>query len=150
MENSKTVEVLNNLLQINNDRLEGFKNVDTKMIGSLSGLMKEYDHMIVQSNRMRTELSSLIQEMGGDPNDTTTVAGGLHRTCIDLKNSLSFNRDESSLENVLFGEHAAIKAYENALDNADLCEKINKVIQDQLQEIKSSYDQFSSMEKDID
>jgi uncharacterized protein (TIGR02284 family) len=70
----------------------------------------------------------------------------LHRTWIDLKNSLSFNREESSLENVLFGEHAAIKAYENALDHEDLCRKSSKVIQDQLQEMKSSYDQFSSIE----
>lgn len=150
MEKNKTVEVLNDLLQITNDRLEGFKNVDTKMISSYSGLRKEYDHQIVQSNKMRTELSDLVKERGGDPNDTTTIAGGLHRTWIDVKNSISFNRDEATLENVLFGESAAIKAYENALDSGDLCPESSKVVKDQLHELKSSYDKFNSLEKNTD
>ncbi len=147
MENNKTVDVLNNLLQITNDRLEGFKNVDAKMISSYPKLRDEYDHGVIASNRMRTELSALIQERGGDPNDTTTVAGGLHRTWIDVKNSLSFDKGEATLENVLFGEGAAIKAFEKALDSGDLCPESSKVVQDQLHELRASYRKFESLEE---
>ena len=147
MENNKTVDKLNDLLQIINDRLEGFKNIDSKMIESYSGLKEEYDHMIIQSYNMRTELTALIEEKGGDPNNTITIVGGLHRAWLDVRNSLSFDQDEITLENVLSGENAAIKAYENALDSGDLCTKCSKVVQNQLQELKSSYDKFSRLEK---
>lgn len=150
MENNKTVDVLNNLLQITNDRLEGFKNVDAKMISSYPKLRQEYDHAVIQSSRFRTELSSLIQEQGGDPDDNATVAGGLHRTWIDVKNSLSFNKGEATLENVLFGEKAAIKAFENAVDSGDLCPESTEVVQNQLNELKDSYRKFESLEENKD
>lgn len=150
MKNTKTLDVLNNLLQITNDRLEGFKNVDTKMISSYPKLRDEYDHGVIQSNRFRTELFALIKEKGGDPDDTATVEGGLHRAWIDLKNSLSFNKGEATLENVLFGESAAIKAFENALESGDLCPKSSKVVQDQLNELKDSYRKYESLEENKD
>ncbi len=150
MENNKTVDVLNNLLQITNDRLEGFKNVDAKMISSYPKLRQEYDHAVIQSNRFRTELSSLIQEKGGDPDDNATVAGGLHRTWIDVKNALSFNKGEATLENVLFGEKAAIKAFENAVHSGDLCPESTEVVLNQLNELKDSYRKFESLEENKD
>ena len=150
MENSKTVDALNDLLQITNDRLEGFKKVDTKMIESYGDLSKEYDHMVTESTQMRTELSSLVRERGGDPDNSTTVAGGLHRTWIDVKNSLTGNKDEATLENVVFGEHAAINAYEGVLESGDLCPESSKVVQDQLHKLKSSYAKFDNLEKRAD
>ena len=39
IENKDTINSLNGLLQITNDRLEGFKNADTKMISSYPKLM---------------------------------------------------------------------------------------------------------------
>lgn len=150
MDNSKTVDALNDLLQISNDRVQGFQNVDKKTIESYSGLSGDYDHMVEQSVGMRAELSSLVRERGGDPDNSTTVAGSLHRTWIDLKNSFSGDRDESTLENVTFGEKAAIEAYEKALESGDLCKESAQVVQDQLQKIKTSYAKFSSLEKTVD
>ncbi|MBF8457387.1 PA2169 family four-helix-bundle protein [Kaistella sp. G5-32] len=149
MENNKTVETLNELLQIINDRIEGFKNIDSKMIESYSGLKEEYDHKLVESYNMRTELTALIEEKGGDPNNTTTIAGGIHRAWLDFKNSISSDQDEISLETVLSGENAAIKAFENALKSGNLCSESSKVVQDQLQELRSSYDKFSQLEKNL-
>lgn len=149
MENNKTLDTLNDLLQIINDRIEGFKNIDSKMIESYSGLKEEYDHKIIESYNMRTELTTLIEKKGGDPNNTTTIEGGLHRAWLDFKNSLSFDQDEITIETVLSGENAAIKAFENALESGDLCSESSKVVQDQLQELKSSYDKFSRLEKNI-
>lgn len=125
-----------------NDRLEGFKNVDTKIISSYPKLPNEYDYGVIQSNRMRIELSNLVQEKGGNPSDTATVAGGLHRTWIDVKNSLFFDKEEAFVENVLFGEGAAINAFEKALDSGDLCPESSRIVQDQLKELRASYSKF--------
>lgn len=150
MENNKSVDVLNNLLQIANDRLKGFQEVDTEMIENYSGLSAEYDHMVIQSTEMRTKLASLIREKGGNPEDSTTVVGGLHRTWIDVKNTFTVDRDEATLESVLFGENAAIKAFEDALNSGELCPDSRNLVSDQLQDLKDSYKKFSSFEKDSD
>lgn len=145
MENSKTVNALNDLLQITNDRVEGFQNVDKKTIESYKGLNGEYDQMIEQAVGMRAELSSLVRERGGNPDNSTTVAGGLHRTWIDVKNAFTADRGESTLENVTFGEKAAIDAYDNALQSGDLCPESTKVVQEQLRKLRNSYTKFSML-----
>ena len=149
MENGKTIDVLNNLLQIINDRIEGFKDVNVEMIESHSNLKEEYDCMVQNSYKMRVELSNLIEERGGDLKNTTTIAGGLHRAWIDVKNSFTFDKSESTLQNVIFGEDAAVKAYEKALDSGELWAESRKVVQDQLRELKSSYDRFVRLEKEL-
>ena len=147
MDNSKTIAALNDLLQITNDRIEGFQRVEKIVIGSPHNLREVYDRAKTEAVKMRTELSSLVIGKGGDENNNTTLAGGLHRTWIDVKNSLLGDREESTLENVKFGEKAAIEAYENALESGDLCSESNKVVQDQLMKLRTSFQQFSSMEE---
>jgi uncharacterized protein (TIGR02284 family) len=150
MSSSKTVDTLNDLLQIANDRLKGFQEVDKKVISNYPGLSAEYDHMVIESTKMKTELSSLIEKNGGDAENSTTVAGGLHRTWIDVKNAFLVNKNESTLENVLFGENAAIKAYEDALESGDLDPASRAVVSDQLHDLHASYRKFQSFEKDSD
>lgn len=150
MENSKIVAALNDLLQITNDRLKGFQEVDKEMISNYSGLSAEYDHMVIEATKMRTELASLITKNGGNPEDFTTGAGGLHRIWIDVKNAFSTDKDESTLEIVLFGENAAIKAYEDSLESGDLDPASRAIVSDQLQDLHASYSKFESFEKDND
>ena len=95
--------------------------------------------MVDQSQKMKLELKSLISERNGDADDTTTVAGGLHRTWIDVKNALTGDNAEATLENVAFGENAAVEAYQKALDSGDLCPESSRVVQDQLHSLKASY-----------
>lgn len=148
MENSQKISVLNDLLQITNDRISGFEKVEGKVWESYSDLKSEYEKMISQSKIMKNEIINLITERGGDPNDSTSVAGNLHRTWIDVKNTLSIASNErESLDNVIFGEKHAIKAYENALQSNELDKDSSAVIEEQLNSLRISYEQFSNIEK---
>lgn len=149
MENSKTISVLNDLLHITNDRIKGFERVEGKVWESYSDLKGEYDKMISQSKIMKNEIINLITERGGKPDeDTSSLAGNLHRTWIDIKNSLPVtNNDQETLENVVFGEKHAIEAYDNALKSCDLCAESSKVIADQLKQLRVSYSQFRNIER---
>ena len=144
--NNPTVSTLNDLLQITNDRIEGFNKVEDKVWEKYPNLKSDYTNMVDQSQKMRLELKSLISERNGDADDSTTVAGGLHRTWIDVKNAFSSDNAESTLENVTFGENAAIEAYEKALDSGDLCSESSRVVQDQLHSLKASYEKFKNLE----
>lgn len=146
MNQEKTISVLNDLLQITNDRIEGFSKVENKVWDTYSVLKADYDGMVSNSQKMKADLIQLISERGGEPENSTTAAGAVHRAWIDVKNSFSGNKDQSTLENVVFGEGAAIKAYENALDSGDLCSESSKTVLDQLHHLKSSYKKFENLE----
>lgn len=147
MDNSKTLSILNDLLQITNDRIRGFESVEGKVWESYSDLKDEYDKMISQSKIMKNEIINLITERGGNPSDNGSVAGSIHRAWITIKNSLPVtNNDQETLQNVVFGEKHAIEAYENALKSGELGSDISSVISDQLHSLRNSYNQFNNIE----
>ncbi|MDR3025539.1 PA2169 family four-helix-bundle protein [Chryseobacterium sp.] len=148
MDNRQEISVLNDLLHITNDRIEGFEKVEGKVWEMYPDVKDEYDHMISQSKIMKNELINLITEKKGVPEDSSSIAGAIHRTWIDIKNSFTMgNLVESTLENVVFGEKAAIETYENALGYGNLSEKSNKIVSEQLRNLKSSYSQFKKIEE---
>lgn len=145
MNNERTVSVLNDLLNITNDRIQGFSKVEDKVWDTFTPLKADYDQMVSQSQTMKSELNNLILERGGEPDNTGSTAGAIHRAWIDVKNSFSGDKAESTLENVVYGEGAAINAYQDALDSGDLCPESSRVVSDQLHHLKSSYNKFSNL-----
>lgn len=146
MKNQEEVSVLNDLLHITNDRIQGFSKVEGKIWEKYPNVKDDYDRMITQSKIMKNELIDLIQENGEEASDTSSVAGALHRTWIDIKNSFTIgNTEESTLENVIFGENAAIDAYQNAIDTGNLSENSLNIVSEQLKNIKDSYHQFKGI-----
>lgn len=147
MDNNKTISVLNDLLNITNDRIEGFSKVEDRVWESRSSLRSDYDEMVSRSQAMKSELISLINAKGGQTDNITSTAGAIHRAWIDVKNSFSSDNIESTLENVVFGEAAAIDAYQDALDSGDLCPESSRIIKDQLHHLKTSYTKFKNLER---
>ncbi|GAA5087400.1 PA2169 family four-helix-bundle protein [Chryseobacterium ginsengisoli] len=146
MKNQEEVSVLNDLLHITNDRIQGFSKVEGKIWEKYPDVKDDYDRMITQSKIMKNELIDLIQENGEKASDTSSVAGALHRTWIDIKNSFTIgNTEESTLENVIFGENAAIDAYQNAIDTGNLSENSLDIVSEHLKNIKDSYHQFKGI-----
>ncbi|REC56246.1 hypothetical protein DRF62_04055 [Chryseobacterium piscium] len=150
MDNSRTVSTLNDLLNITNDRIKGFSKVEDKVWETSSSLKNDYDQMVRESQTMKSELVELISEKGGEVDDSSTTAGALHRTWIDVKNAFGGENAESTLENVVFGENAAIDAYEEALEDGNLCPQSTAIVSGQLEKLKSSYAKFETLNKSID
>lgn len=150
MDNSRTVSTLNDLLNITNDRIKGFSKVEDKVWETYSSLKNDYDQMVRESQTMKSELVELISEKGGEVDDSSTTAGALHRTWIDVKNAFGGENAESTLENVVFGENAAIDTYEEALEDGNLCPQSTAIVSGQLEKLKSSYAKFQTLNKSID
>ncbi|GAE64428.1 PA2169 family four-helix-bundle protein [Chryseobacterium indologenes] len=148
MDNQKNISVLNDLLHIMNDRIEGFSKVEGKIWEMYPDIKDDYDRMISQSKIMKNELINLIIEKKGSPEDSPSISGTVHRTWIDIKNSFTLgNLENSTLENVVFGEKAAIEAFQNAIDSGNLSEKDISIVSEQLHQLKQSYDQFKKIEE---
>ncbi len=117
MNYSETIEALNDLIQINHDRIAGYEraiaNINKGRFSPVAaGVMQVY---IKDSQNHVAELSQYVQKMGGTPANSSTVSGKLHRAWMDIKTTFSFNDKETILESCIFGDQAAITTYEAAL-----------------------------------
>ncbi|MFC4163962.1 ferritin-like domain-containing protein [Epilithonimonas zeae] len=147
MNNDKTISILNDLLNITNDRIAGFAKVAGKAWENYNDLRPAYDDMVAEAWDMKEELIDLIQSKGGNPDDQTSISGAFHRAWIDIKDTFASDKAESTLENVVFGEKAAIDAFQNALNSGELCRESEAVIGKHLQQLSVSYNKFKVLEK---
>ena len=138
----ETIEVLNDLVRINNDRIEGYDTAikDTQLENL--DLITIFSRMRDESEQYKAELESLISQMGGTPDtDRTTGAGKVYRLWMDIKASLSGNQRLSVLQSCEYGEDAAQKAYQKALESDSTTDvDVRRVILDQKAALKISHD----------
>lgn len=138
---TETTEVLNDLIKINNDRVEGYQRAleETKDIDA--DLRALFNKMADQSMKYVNELTEVVAKTGEEAATDTTISGKVYRAWMDVKATFSGNSRTSILENCEFGEDAAQKAYELALElDAYLSTEIRQMITTQKGELKSSHD----------
>ncbi len=142
MENKdELISVLNDLIRINNDRIEGYeraakesKNVDVDLIAT-------FNQMADQSRKYKSELIQQVTRLGGDPASDTTVSGKVYRVWMDLKAAITGRDRESILGSCEYGEDVAQRAYEAALESdAYMSTEVRQMITSQKSELKTSHD----------
>ena len=116
-EKEKIVEVLNSLVQINNDRIEGYGHAlketeDTDLIVLFSKMM-------AKSQSLKTSLMNEVQKYGGEPTESTTTLGKAFRVWMDFKATLTGKDRKAILTSCEFGEDAAQVTYADALKESD-------------------------------
>jgi uncharacterized protein (TIGR02284 family) len=115
--NEKVVGVLNDLIRINHDRIVGYeKAIDELKDGDLD-LKTLFNRYINESRQYAQELTLEVSRLGGDAADGTTNSGKIYRVWMDLKAAVTGHDRETVLNNCEFGEDAAQKAYDMALNS---------------------------------
>lgn len=113
---SEAIEALNDLIQINNDRVEGYQRAIDEMKEANNTITSSlFERYMKDSQTNIVQLSEYITQMGGTPTDSTTFGGKLHRMWMDIKSTFAVHEKESTLLSCIFGDEAAIKAYQSAL-----------------------------------
>ena len=118
MENEKAIGVLNDLIRINKDRVVGYEKAIDEMKDEDADLKTLFQRYITESRQYSQELTTEVSRLGGDPAEGTTNSGKIYRVWMDLKATVSGRDRKAVLSNCEFGEDAAQKAYDTAL-NAD-------------------------------
>ena len=142
MADDNTISVLNNLIEINKDGQEGFKQAAE---GITDSSLKSVFYEIGQQRAQNAgELQSLVREIGGDPETTSSTAGALHRSWINIK-SLVTGKDEAGILNEAErGEDSAKKAYKDALTE-NLPANVMTVVQKQADEVMKAHDKIRDL-----
>jgi uncharacterized protein (TIGR02284 family) len=114
--NKETVAELNRLVEINNDRVEGYKTALTETEDS--GLKALFKEMADHSFQNRNELADEILKNGGEPTGGTCTSGKVFRAWMDIKAALTKKDRKAILNSCEFGEDAALDVYEEVLQKA--------------------------------
>jgi uncharacterized protein (TIGR02284 family) len=139
--NDRAIEVLNDLIRINNDRVEGYEKAINKTKGTDVDLKAVFGNMAQESRKYANELTTQVRRLGGDPASGTTASGKIYRVWMDVKSGMSSSDRKSVLEECEYGEDAAQKAYEKALEpDNDLPTDIRALIYDEKSNLKNSHD----------
>jgi uncharacterized protein (TIGR02284 family) len=126
--NKEIINDLKDLLAIVNDGKEGYESaceVTDKI--ELQGVFLKY---AAQRAGYAIELKTHIATHGGKAdNESGGILGVLHRTWIDIKQSLSSKEDVAILEAVITGEKTAIEKYDKYIaDYADHADHMQLLI----------------------
>ena len=130
----KSIDILNDLIQINNDRIEGYKHAakETKE----SDLKDLFNKFAEDSQKFKMELVSEVKNLGGTPIEGTRNSGKLFRVWMDIKAALT-NRDRKAILNSCdTGEGVAVANYEDALEDLDTSSSYYPLVRKQLEIIK--------------
>ncbi len=136
-------EMLNDLVKINNDRIAGYEKAIEEAKDLDVDLKATFRSMIAESQTYKKELVDMIEIVDEDDSfNDTTISGKIYRAWMDVKATFSGNDRKAILENCEFGEDAWRRAYEGALNNADveITENVRNLIMDQYNSQRSSHD----------
>lgn len=141
----ETIEVLNDLIQINNDRIEGYEKALKELKEEDSDLKALFSSMISESHEIRLALGTEVNSLGGDMESGTTTSGKIYRAWMDVKAVFTGHDRHTVLSNCEAGEDAAQRAYRSALEDEELPAYVREMIVEQQRTLRSSHDQIKEI-----
>ncbi len=138
-QNEQLVGTLNELIRYNHDRIRGYERAIEELESQNMDLQAIFQDRMSQSREYVAELESLIGRYGGSPAEDSTISGKLYRVWMDFKATLTGHDRKSVLDSCVFGEKAALEAYDDALGtDSHLPDEVRRVIVRQKNDIESS------------
>ena len=98
--------LLNELIELNNDRIAGFEKALADIDDTNVDLKELFQEYASQSRRYSQELTTIVAQRAGEPETGNSVAGTLHRAWIDVKALFGGSDRASILSEAERGEDA--------------------------------------------
>jgi len=117
MKNEKTIDILNTLITINNDRVEGYETASKET--EEQDLKKFFSELKKTSVHCNKELSEEVTKLGGTPSEGTRTTGKFFRAWIDVKAALTSHDRKAIVDSCEYGENVIKDTYKDALKNDD-------------------------------
>jgi uncharacterized protein (TIGR02284 family) len=144
--NNKVTGLVNDLIRINNDRIVGYEKAMEELKPEDADLKSLCIRYIAESRVYLNELTHEVTRLGGDPADGTTNSGKVYRVWMDVKAAVNGNDRKTILNNCEFGEDAAQKAYDMALNNdVELEAPLRDMLVKQKAQLKMAHDEVKRL-----
>jgi len=113
----KPVEVLNTLIGINNERIEGYNYAAKEIDATIFKVL--FNRLTETSFICRHELIKEVQKLGGKPTDGIAPPGDCFRAWLDVISAVSRKDHKAILNSCTYQENVVIKSYEIALNQEE-------------------------------
>jgi len=140
----EVAEILNDLIQINNDRIKGYERA-IKELKEDDDLKTLFAVFIDQSRQNIMTLGKEVQALGSDMERNSTTSGKLYRAWMDVKAVFTGHDRQNVLDNCEFGEDAALKAYHTALHSNDLPDYLKQTVIQQNELLLQSHNRVKAL-----
>ena len=139
----ESVSLLNDLIIINNDRIEGYETAaketeDTELKNLFNSIANE-------SRKFKAELLTKVVDLNGSPAEGTNLSGKIYRAWMDVKAALAKKDRKAILGSCEYGEDAALETYHEALESKELPSECRSLIREQESSLKKSHDKIKSL-----
>ena len=146
MDNEKVTGIINDLIRINHDRVVGYEKAIDELKDEDADLKALFQRYITESRQYAQELTTEVTRLGGDPADGTTNSGKIYRVWMDLKAAITGKDRKTILNNCEFGEDAAQKAYDTALNaDEDFEPSVRELLVRQKATLKAGHDEVKRL-----
>ncbi len=138
------VNNLQELLEKNYDAEKGFTKA---MKDAKNNNLKQYfKYQAAQRSQFANELTDEIRSLNETPKESGSTTASLHRTWIDIKSSLSGDKDEAVLEECIRGEKASVEEYEKRLQENRFPTQIESTLTNQKSRIQNTLNKVKTLE----
>lgn len=143
---TELTEVLNDLIKINYDRIEGYRKAAEESKEHDIELHPVFQSMADQSRLNVSALTEQVRLLGGEAESGSTTMGKIYRTWMDVKATFTGKDRAGIIASCEYGEDQAQKAYEEALaTEADMDTETRLMITSQKEHLKRSHDAIRAM-----
>lgn len=144
IDNDDVISMLNNLIETCKDGQQGFQ---TAAEGVKNSELKTLFHAYAQQRaKFAAELQALVRRLGGDPEQTGSIAASLHRGWINIKSAVTGEDERAVIDECERGEDLAVRNYQEAL-RGELPSDIHDIVERQAQAVKKAHDQIRNLER---
>jgi len=145
MKNDKTIDALNKLIEINNDRIEGYQTASDET--EETDLHTLFADLIETSERCNVDLIDEVEDLDGTPVEGTKISGKFFRVWMDVKAALTGKNRKLILDSCEYGEDMAVSTYDKVIENNsdDLTSDQLEMITSQRELIKNDHDEIKSL-----
>lgn len=140
-----TNNLLNELIELNNDRIAGFEKALADIKDENVDLKEIFQEYAAQSRKFSQELTAIVAARAGEPETGNSIAGTLHRAWIDVKALFGGSDRASILAEAERGEDAIKKAYHTAIQEGGLSGEALEKVTAQSSSIDNAHDTIKAL-----
>ena len=141
--NEEVISTLNDLIETCKDGQKGYQTAAEAV--DRSDLKSLFANFSQQRAKFLGELQQEVRAIGGDPEQSGSVTGTLHRGWINIKQAVAGKNEKAIISECERGEDAAVSNYQEALES-ELPANILALVQQQYSEVMAAHDRIRSLE----
>lgn len=142
LSNDDVISCLNGLIETAKDGQKGFTEAaDGVERSDLKSLFYEFSQ---QRAQFAGDLQNLVRSLGGDPENSGSLGGAIHRGWINIKSAVTGSDEKAVLNEAERGEDIAKSEYKSALEK-NLPANVRETVQNQYGSVQAAHDRVKAL-----